>query len=133
MLEDLYQCYLRHPNAVSAVRAHLMVFNEQGDPMPYKDWIQETDVRQDIPSMQLFATGGAGTLYPSNIFKKELFDKDAVLNTCLYADDLWLKTMALLSDVPVVVAQNFRDLQYIAGTQEEALYHQNVDNDQNDR
>lgn len=127
MLENLYQCYLRHPNAVSTVRAHLMIFTEDGTLMPYRDWIQETDVCLDQPSMQLFATGGAGTLYPGGIFKQELFNKDAIRETCIMADDLWLKAMALLSDVPVVVAQEFEDLRYIPGSQEEALYHQNVD------
>ena len=127
MLENLYRCYLRHPNAVSTVRAHLMIFTENGTLMPYRDWIQETDVCLDQPSMQLFATGGAGTLYPGGIFKKELFNKEAIVQTCLMADDLWLKAMALLSDVPVVVAQEFEDLRYIPGSQEEALYHLNVD------
>ena len=132
MLENLYQSYLRHPNAVSTVRAHLMVFDSKGNLMPYQDWIQETDLCMDKPSMQLFATGGAGTLYPPSIFRKELFDKQAVIDTCLYADDLWLKVMALLSDVPVVVAQEFEDLRYIPGSQEEALYLLNVDENQND-
>ena len=127
MLENLYQCYLRHPETVSTVRAHLMIFTEDGTLMPYRDWIQETDVCLDQPSMQLFATGGAGTLYPGGIFKPELFNKEAITETCLMADDLWLKAMALLSDVPVVVAQEFEDLRYIPGSQVEALYHQNVD------
>ncbi len=127
MLENLYQSYLRYPNAVSTVRAHLMIFTEEGKLMPYRDWIQETDVCLLEPSMQLFATGGAGTLYPGGIFKAELFDKEAIRETCLMADDLWLKAMALLSDVPVVVAQEFEDLMYIPGSQEEALYHLNVD------
>lgn len=132
LLEDLYQSYLRHPNAVSAARAHLIILDSNGNPMPYKDWIQETDVRLDTPSMQLFATGGAGALYPPNIFHKELFDKDAVCSTCLWADDLWLKTMELLSNVPVVVARKFQDLRYVPGSQDEALYHQNVNHDRND-
>ncbi len=127
MLENLYQSYLRYPKAVSTVRAHLMIFTEEGKLMPYRDWIQETDVCLLEPSMQLFATGGAGTLYPGGIFKPELFDKEAIRQTCLMADDLWLKAMALLSDVPVVVAQEFEDLRYIPGSQEEALYHLNVD------
>lgn len=132
MLEDLYNCYLRHPNSVSTVRAHLMVFDSQNHLMPYQDWIQETDVCLDMPSMQLCATGGAGTLYPPGIFREELFDKQAIFDTCLYADDLWLKVMALLSDVSVVVAQDFLDLRYVPGSQEEALYLQNVDENQND-
>jgi hypothetical protein len=127
MLENLYQSWLRHPGAVSAVRAHLMLVSQAGEIRPYNEWVKETDVCQDQPSMQLFATGGAGALYPPELFPAEAFDKAAVLENCLWADDLWLKAMALLSDVPVVVAQEFEDLRYIPGSQEEALYHLNVD------
>lgn len=132
MLENLYQSYLRHPEAVSAVRAHLMVVSEEGVIEPYRDWVKETDLLQDQPSMQLFATGGAGALYPPELFRKELFDKEAVLSNCLFADDLWLKAVELISDIPVVVAQPFEDLRYVPGTQQEGIYHQNEDGGQND-
>lgn len=132
MLENLYQCYLRHPKAVSAVRAHLMVVSEGGDIMPYSSWVKETDVCQDQPSMQLFATGGAGALYPPELFPPETFNKAAILENCLWADDLWLKAVQLIADIPVVVAQPFEDLRYVPGTQMEGLYHQNEDGNQND-
>lgn len=132
LLENLYQSYLAHPDAISAVRAHLIVVSENGRIMPYCDWIQETDVCIHEPSMQLFSTGGAGSLYPPGIFKKELFDKEVIKSTCLLADDLWIKAMALLCDVPVVVAQEFEELRYVPGTQTEALYHGNVDKNLND-
>ena len=132
MLENLYQSYLRHPKAVSAVRAHLMLFSQAGEIRPYNEWVKETDVCRDQPSMQLFATGGAGALYPPELFPKETFDKAAVLETCLWADDLWLKAAELIADVPVVVAQPFEDLRYVPGTQEAGLYHQNEDANRND-
>ena len=132
MLENLYQCWLRHPKAVSAVRAHLMLLTEDGQIRPYSQWVKETDVCQDQPSMQLFATGGAGALYPPELFPAEAFDKAAVLENCLWADDLWLKAVELMADVPVVVAQPFEDLRYVPGTQEEGLYHQNEDANRND-
>ena len=132
MLENLYQCWLRHPKAVSAVRAHLMLLTEDGQIRPYSQWVKETDVCQDQPSMQLFATGGAGALYPPELFPEETFDKAAVLETCLWADDLWLKAAELIADVPVVVAQPFEDLRYVPGTQEAGLYHQNEDANRND-
>ena len=132
MLENLYQSWLRHPGAVSAVRAHLMLLSEAGEIRPYNEWIKETDVCRDQPSMQLFATGGAGALYPPELFPPETFDKAAVLETCLWADDLWLKAAELIADIPVVVAQPFEDLRYVPGTQEAGLYHQNEDANRND-
>ena len=132
MLENLYQSWLRHPGAVSAVRAHLMLVSQAGEIRPYNEWVKETDVCQDQPSMQLFATGGAGALYPPELFPEETFDKTAVLDTCLWADDLWLKAAELIADVPVVVAQPFEDLRYVPGTQEAGLYHQNEDANRND-
>lgn len=132
LLENLFECYLCYPEAVSSVRAHLIVIDENQKILPYDDWIKETDVCLYQPSMQLMATGGAGTLYPPGIFSKDLFCKEAILETCLWADDLWLKTMQLISDVPVVVAQPFESLRYLPGSQSVALYRQNVDQKQND-
>lgn len=132
MLENLYQSYLRNPNAVSANRVHLMTITEQGRIMPYKDWIKETDVCLLQPSMQLLATGAAGVLYPVWLFRNELFDKEGIRETCLFADDLWLKAMELISNIPVVVAQQSEDLQFVPGSQKNALYHQNEDENQND-
>ena len=132
LLENLYQSYLRHPNAVSAARVHLMILSEQGKVLPYGDWIKETDFCLDQPSMQLFATGVGGVLYPPELFRQELFNKEAILETCLRADDLWLKAVELISDIPVVVAQPFTDLRHVPGTQEEGLYHQNEYAGEND-
>ena len=132
MLENLYGSWLRHPGAVSAVRAHLMLVSEGGQIRPYNQWVKETDVCRDQPSMQLFATGGAGALYPPELFPAETFDKAAILENCLWADDLWLKAVELAADIPVVVAQPFEDLRYVPGTQEEGLYHQNEDENRND-
>lgn len=132
ILDKLYQSFLLYPDAVSTVRAHLIVISESGEILPYENWIKETDACIYQPSMQLLATGGAGTLYPPGLFRKEMFDKEAIMETCLWADDLWLKAMQLVSDVPVVVAQPFEGLKYLPGSQVSALCHQNVDQNQND-
>lgn len=132
LLDRLYNSYLRHPKAVSAARAHLITISEGKGILPYKYWIKEIDAHIDEPSMQLLCTGGAGALYPPHIFNSDLFDKEAIMNTCLFADDLWLKTMELISDVPVVVVEPYSGLHYVPGSQTEALCHQNIDENQND-
>lgn len=132
LIEKLYRSYLLYPNAVSAARAHLIVLSEDGKILSYQNWVKETDGCLYQPCMQLLATGGAGTLYPPHLIRKEMFDKEAVMTTCLWADDLWLKAMELVSGVPVVVSQPFSGLKYLPGSQVEALCHQNVDHNQND-
>lgn len=132
ILENLYQSYLQYPTAVSAIRGHYMVISEKGKVMPYQDWIREVHAVIHEPSMQLFATGVGGVLYPPGIFDKRLFDKQAIINTCLWADDLWLKTMELICDVPVVIVQEFEEMNYIPGSQKEALCHTNMYRNQND-
>ena len=131
-LAVLYNSYLLYPDAVSTVRAHLMVHDENRQILPYLSWIQETDACIHEPSMQLMATGGAGVLYPPHLFRKEFFDQQAIMENSPYADDLWLKAMQLASEVPVVVARPHEQLRYIPDSQEEALYLINVRQDQND-
>ncbi|MCD8120732.1 MAG: glycosyltransferase [Clostridiales bacterium] len=134
VLEKLYHSYLMYPDAVSTMRTHLIIVDEQKQLLSYNTWIKETDGCRLQPSMQLLATGGSGTLYPPHLLNPALFDKQAMMNTCLLADDLWLKAMEVINDVPVVLASEYAQLQYIPGSQEEALCHTNTSslNNQND-
>lgn len=122
MLESLYKSYLLYPNAVSTLRAHLILVSEQKQILPYDAWIHETDRCIHQPCMQLMASGGAGDLYPPNLYRKEFFDRDVVERYCLWADNLWVKAMELVSDVPVVLVRPFETLRYLGDTQEETLY-----------
>lgn len=131
-LATLYRSYLLYPEAVSAMRAHLMLISPENEVLPYHMWIQETDACQHMPSMQLFATGGAGTLYPPHLFRKEFLDEEAILQYCPLADDMWLKAMQVMSEVPVVLAGQYEPLCYLPGTQEETLYQLNGRQRQND-
>jgi len=132
MLECLWKSYLLYPNAVSALRTHLMLLSESGKILPYQSWIMETDACIHQPSMQLMATGGAGTLYPPELFRPEIFREEAIRETCLNADDLWLKAMELISDIPTVLCRPFERLRFVPGSQEEALHTLNVGQNQND-
>ncbi len=132
MLENLFISYLEHPNAVSAMRVHLMLVDENTKLLPYNDWVLESDVILNCPSMQLLATGGAGTLYPPYLLNTFFMDEKLIEEYCPLADDLWLKMIETISDIPVVLARENRALQYIEGSQEQALYHENVNENRND-
>ena len=132
MVELLYYSYQLYPNAISTVRTHLINFTENGEIASYSDWTKEYSDIVGQPSMRLFSTSGAGTLYPPNLMDEEVFNIDAIKDLCLNADDLWLKVMQIRKNVPVVLVRPNRLLKYIEGTQEVALLKTNVGQNQND-
>lgn len=127
-IENLYQCYLRFPKAVSAGRADFVPISEQGDMPPVTSWPEEVDAWVLQPSMQLYAMGVNCVLYPTALFANvsELLDKETIRRVCPYADDLWLKAMEAVAGIPVVVAEPDQPLPISTEkSQETALYHYN--------
>ena len=82
--------------------------------------------------MSLLATGSGGVLYPPRSMNNMLFDQEAIRSLCLYADDLWLKTMQYIAGTPVVLAQSSASLSLIKGTQNSALFEKNLVGGDND-
>lgn len=132
MLKRLWRSYRRWPRAVSTLRTHLMQFDKEGQLLPYHAWRYEYSKLQHRPSMMLFSTSGAGTLYPPHCMHPELFNKASIQAFCLNADDLWLKIMQVMVDTPVVLVRRNRRLPYIDGTQEDGLWTENIHGGQND-
>lgn len=130
MIELLYHSYEKHPRAISASRAHLISFGASGDVLPYNDWIYEAPSKfpqlVNNPSMQLFATTGAGTLFPVHLLPKETYNQSVIRDLCLNADDVWLKCCEALMGIPVVVTKSDQALEWIPGTQLHGLYESNV-------
>lgn len=108
VLEKLMESHRAHPEAVSAMRAHLMTFNEDGSFRPYTDWIFEYAEELGTPRMDLLATGVCGVLYPPHSLDSELMTIEQVQNTCIEADDIWLKVIELSKNIPVVVCSDDR-------------------------
>jgi len=120
-VECLINSYKKFPYAISALRTHIM--NKKGNEfVSYKDFKKEQNDIINIPSMQLLATTGGGTLFPPNIFNFELFDKNIIKNLCIHTDDLFLKVLEAISDIPVVQPRKFGKLKYVKGTQEDGLW-----------
>ena len=128
MIQRLLTSYLLQPEAVSAMRAHLMLIDDETGLLPYEKWIKQFDGCVGEKSMQLICTGGAGALYPAKLFKDVKFDKEAILENCLYADDIWLKIIEAIAGIPVVVACPYVGLKYIQNSQDERLYDYNYAN-----
>ena len=132
MIEQLLGSYKAYPYAVSAMRTHLITKDDNGNIAAYKNWGNEYSGIVGIPSMQLFATTGAGTLFPPHCLSEHTFDIEQIKSLCFYADDIWLKVMQILVNTPVVLVRPNRELKYIPETQNERLYEFNVINGGND-
>ena len=133
LLKRLWKSYLQFPHAISAARTHLITRSDDGEPLPYKEWLKsEMDYPLHVPSMQLIATGAGGILYPPNSIADTFLDESLIRELCPHADDLWLKAAQMVSGTPVVRATKNLGLRYIEGSQDSALWHENLDggNDQ---
>ena len=87
---------------------------------------------EEGPSMQLFAVGIGGVLYDPKWFPEELFNETVIRDTCLLADDLWLKTMEAAAGIPVVRYSGGELIHVIPGSQETALFADNLKQSRND-
>jgi len=124
-VELLMLSYIRHPEAVSAGRVNLITMEKDGTFLPYRYWIKETDALVDVPCMQLLAVGVGGVLYDPARMPSALFDRETIRNTCLLADDLWLKCHEVMAGIPVTLACQARELTMTEGSQESSLWAQN--------
>lgn len=132
LIEYLMNSYINFPKCISCMRANLMLFKSNGTLRSYDNWIYDYRLLRDIPSYQLLPTGVGGVLYPPQIFKDNLFDKESIINNALYCDDLWLKFNAVYNGVAVVVPQNVLAYKEIPNTQDVGLWKQNVFQNNND-
>lgn len=132
LVEVLYGSYLKHPHAISALRTHLMKFDSNGELLPYSQWYYQCLNYVDVPLRSLFATGVGGILYPPNLLNEEWKNKEKIKETSLYADDIWLKTMQVMNNIPVVLASRYQRLVFVGNTQDNSLFTQNVHSHKND-
>ncbi len=128
----LYQSYMRFPNEVSAMRVHLIDF-ENGMLKNYVDWKQELESPVGYPSISFLATGVSGCLYPPKCMHEDVFDVDLMMSLCPTVDDIWLKIMQIRVGTSVVLACPCKKINIIKGTQSEALYRINRAGGGNDK
>jgi len=126
-IQTLYRSYLKFPQAVSALRTALCLFDDDGKLLPYFFWFSPFVKMVERPTMQLTAIGINGILYPPHVLDVRVFDKKLMLKLCTSnhitsGDDLWLKMHEALCGIPVVLASKDILHQEIAETQTSALW-----------
>ncbi len=103
LVSSLMKAHAVYPKAVCARRMHRMKKDAAGKLLPYTRWMQDCRSGKK-PSMNLFATGVGGVLYPAHSVHPDAFNEEQILTLCLGADDVWLKYMEMRSGTPVVWA-----------------------------
>ena len=104
-VEVLYKSFLRHPNAVSCLRANRITFDENKRINSYSKWIMNEQEFIDIPLMDLLPVGVGGVLYPPHCLDEKLLDENVIIQTSLCQDDIWLKYAEVYCGIETVVAE----------------------------
>lgn len=132
-IECLYNYHKKYPHSVICHGARKIV--EAGNYFaPYNTWPNwyaneiSSDERYDIMPL-----GGMGALYPPHSLHTEVCNVELIKRTCLKADDLWLKSMALKNGTKTVLTNKYpRAFINIPDTQITTLMSDNIGNNQND-
>lgn len=134
LVEELIKSYEKYPLAISSIRVHKIKFDSEGMPLPYSKWDKDYDGEDAyIPNMELFATGCGGVLYPPHVLDKRVLDEKLLKELSFKADDVWLKTMEVLKNSPVVKATHKRMTSWsLKSSQKVSLNSDNVGQNKND-
>lgn len=92
-VERLYRAYQKDSSKIYFYRGHYILFNDNGTPKPYLEWVAKGAKGCDIYN---FPTGVSGILYPPHCYHEDMTNKELFLKLCPYADDVWFKTMTML-------------------------------------
>ena len=128
--ETLINLHLSNPTSICCTMAHKITLSD-GIINEYNKWEKRTLCTG--PSLFLCPVGIGGVLYPPNSLSKDVFNIEVIKATCLYADDLWLKTMSLINGTNVVKSNKYySEFLCVKGSQLLSLSKLNVTKKKND-
>lgn len=129
-LEELYKSHTIDSNAIWCHRVHgiKLVNNKISN---YKNWSH--CLNHANTSYLIFGTTGGGILFPPHCFYKDFDKEDIFMKLAPYADDIWCWAMCILNNKKMkLVSNNMKKLNLVENTQDNALWHNNVNNGMND-
>jgi len=129
-LEGLVGESRNHPETVICHRAHKIKVDHHGEPIDYAKWELSTDYSCISP--MIFPTGVGGVLYPPNCFYQDVCKEEIFMRLCPSGDDIWLFWMTRLSGVNAKKTRYKFDLITWRGSQDAALWINNVTGKLND-
>ncbi len=132
-LEQLWNGHMKSPQAIICRRAHRIVLGVDGKPEPYVKWKRDTHPLLASDQDDLVFTGFAGVLYPANSLDPRFSNAKLFRKLAPGTDDLWMYAMAQLNGTPTRLATSRRARSLaVSGTQDTALWRQNVNGGRND-
>jgi hypothetical protein len=118
------------PLHVPCHRAHRVLRDGTGSPLPYVAWDAEID--GPASGADIFPTGVGGVLYPPGALPAQTTDEAAFRRLAPRADDVWLYAMGLVAGLRVEKVSRHRPLAYWPGSQACGLTELNVIGGEND-
>ena len=129
-LEPLVKAHCRHPQQICSRRCHKIRMNKDGALAPYKDW--QFEIGKTHARYGNFLTTGGGVLFPPGCFHGDVDREDLFTELCPRQDDIWFWAMVVLNGWKIMLPANAYRLVNVEGSQEDALWEQNVNGGAND-
>lgn len=92
-VERLYRAYQKDSTKIYFYRGHFVLFNKNGTPRPYLEWVKRGAKGCDLYN---FPTGVSGIIYPPHCYHEDMTNSNLFLKLCPFADDVWFKVMTML-------------------------------------
>ena len=126
-LKDLYNSFKEDSSIIYCHVARAIKKSVDGKLAPYNEWKAHYDHFKG-PSFNIFPYTGHGCLIPPNAILLEIFNEKMFQLLAPKHDDAWLQGMAVLSGIRLKrVRNNSRLLHSVRGTQDEQLWHYNME------
>jgi glycosyltransferase involved in cell wall biosynthesis len=133
-IENLIAFHKKYPNCVVANRIHKIMYDAMNNVIPYSNWKKE--IVYCTPDHNNFATGVGGVLYPKGFIDDYCTNTNFIMSSAPYADDVWLKIVALKKNIKVISTDLEKHTRWYCGytpeTFEDALQNINVATGLND-
>lgn len=129
MISCLWNEHTKFDNTVICHRGYKVEINED-KVLPYSEW--KMNFHSD-PSCLIFPTGVAGVLYPPHCLHENVMNREEFMSLAPHGDDIWFWANAILNGTNICLAEkNISKLNLIDGTQETAMWHDNLTSGRND-
>lgn len=127
LIENLLQTHSNYPKYIVAARGRMIDFDFPNRKFkPYDEW--KLNTRENMPSMDILATGVGGVLYPPKVLDYSILLNEKEIKKYIETDDLWLKAVEIVSGTPTVLCSKKVDMNRIdiEEVQKEGLFNTNT-------
>ncbi|MCQ2370489.1 MAG: glycosyltransferase [Akkermansia sp.] len=128
-LEPLVKAHCKGPDVVCSRRCHGIRL-AGGAFAPYGSW--QFEIGKTKARYSNFCTTGGGVLFPPHCLHPDVDREDLFTKLCPRQDDIWFWTMAVLNGWKIMLPCNAYKLVNVEGSQEDALWEQNLLGGEND-